>query len=118
MLLYIPAADQNIYIKSVRVYIRYMTKLHSLSLMHFVRRYAKYGPGLSIDLVMEQVFMLKIAGGLTSTRYMAEAQQLTNQSNTIGVKYMVKVDGESIQVDPLLMFQRLTAIAHTKKLLF
>ncbi|KAJ8031936.1 hypothetical protein HOLleu_25305 [Holothuria leucospilota] len=79
--------QDNLYTKSLSVYLQYLVKLsetapeifqHFSGGLHVVRRSDHLWAGLSADLVFEQVLMRskKTTGGLTRGRWMTETQQL------------------------------------------
>ena len=86
MLPFLAAAGHSQYTKSVHIYIQHMQKLEDchpdvfdafMQGHHVLRRSDRLWAGLSVDLVIEQVFMrsIKSAGGLTRGRGMADSQR-------------------------------------------
>jgi len=87
MLPYLASAGHNLYAKSVRLYLQFMSSLETdhpdvyrefEPVFHVVRRTNHLWAGLSTDLVIEQVLMrnLKTSGGLTRGRGMTERQRV------------------------------------------
>ena len=87
MLPYLAAAGHNLYAKSVRLYLQFMSSLETdhpgvyrefVAGFHVVRRTNRLWAGLSTDLVIEQVLMrsLKTSGGLTRGRGRTERQRV------------------------------------------
>ena len=87
MLPYLAASGHNLYVKCARLYLQSMSNLRDdhpavyrdfVSGLHVVRRSDRLWPGLSTDLVIEQVLMrsLETSGGLTRGRGFTEQQRL------------------------------------------
>ena len=87
MLPYFAASGHNNYLKSARLYLQHMLKLHVThpdvyqrfiaASRHSIRRSDRYWAGLSTDLVIEQVLMrsIKTNGGLTRGTGMGENER-------------------------------------------
>ncbi|KAG1672542.1 hypothetical protein GQR58_015942 [Nymphon striatum] len=119
MLPYLAASGHNLYTKSAQLYLQHMTDLEASHPdvwqkfeegFHVVRRSDRMWAGLSSDLVIEQVLMqigMKILDSMMGKTVTEFNFKRSNQAITLASKTSVHIDGEDVQVDPQLLFQRL-----------